>query len=368
MAAVTFRRNASSRMVDAWCERTWQIPATGDAGEAVIRLPYSSAAASTTYIDPAGGSWVEIANEGGCGAWIGIIREIQYNTAEIQLTCAQPWVLFGDRILHWETTQRHAAPVGYLAGKILREAMSGLPWFWERYLPGEATDPMIRNYEFNGQDAWSALQDLMDQCNSELIIDAETGEVTWGGALSGDLRQTTLLIADGNLRNWSYRASGQQRAAEVMVKRGNERFSLYSGAGAVAYPGQVTVTAATGQSLYNVAAAELPRRAGAAISISGAVTSDLWTIRERDFVRVIVSQAGFSGKEHPCRVLGRRVSDDSPLMQLTLQVIDESVGVRVAPPMRGGSTGTSGAKGRGSFAQRQRAAQRAGWHAWLRDS
>lgn len=364
MAAITFRRNVSSRAVDAWAERTWQIPATGEPGSASIRLPYTSAAANATYIDPNGGSWVEIADEGGCGKWVGIVREIEYGETEIRLACQQPWCLFGDRVLHWESKYLHPAPVGYYVRKILTEVLPGMPWFWVRYW-NEGSDPIIRDFEINGQDAWGALVDLMEQCGSELVINPETGEITWEGALSGDLRQTAVIIAGGNLKNWSYRASGTERAGEVMAKSGTQRYSAYSGATAIAYPGQVTITA--DGSLYGAATAELARRTYSAVTISGQVPSTLFSIRERDFLRVVVPMGKFTGAEHPCRVLGRTRSDDNADMPLMLQVIDELAGVVTAPPMRGGSARTSGAKGRGSFSQRFRSNQRLTWLQWLRD-
>ena len=365
MGAVAFRRNVSSRMVDAWCERSWSLPSTGDVGSARIRLPYTSPAASAAYIDPDGGSWVEIADEGGCGRWLGIVREIQYGATEIELTAYQPAILLGDRVLHWETTFRHTTNAGYVVGRILREVLPGLPFLWSRYTPADGSDPPLRGYSLSGQDAWSALLDLMELSQSELFVDSETGEVTWEGVLAGDLRNTTTLIDGGNLRNTIYRVSGEQRAGEVVVKRGTERFILQSGTSTIGYPGQVTVTADAGQSLYVIGADELTRRAGASITVGGAVPASLWSIRERDFVRILMPAARFGGAEHPCRVLARSRSDDSDLMDLTLQIINESVGVRVAPPMRASSTSKAGAKGRGSFAQQQRAGHRAWWKTWL---
>lgn len=369
MAAVTFRRNTSTRYADAWCERTWALPATGSIGTARVRLPYSAAAASSTYINPEGGSWLEIADEGGCGRWVGIIRSVSFGATEIELEAAQPWVILGDRVLRWEGAYQHAAPAGYYAARVLREALSGVPWFWTRYLgAAEAMGPIIRNFQITGQDVWSALLELMEQSDSELMIDAETGEVNWGGALSGDLRQMANLIADGNFREWSYSADSSERISEVIVKRGTERNSAYSGATALVYPGQVMVTADDGYKLATVASTELLYRQQAQITITGSVGTELYGLRERDFLRVVIPAAGFTGKEHPCRLLWRRLADDSALMELGLQVINESIGVRVPPPMRGGSRSTSGAKGRGSFAQRMRSTQRLAWRTHLRES
>jgi hypothetical protein len=198
------------------------------------------------------------------------------------------------------------------------------------------------------------------------VIDAETGEVKWLGAFAGDLRNTTLLIAGGNLKEWEYESSGESRVGEVIVKRGNQRFRLADGNAALAYPGQVMITVETGQSMYYLAAVELAQRRRANSMISGGVESSLWHLRERDFIRVIVPQARFHGAEHPCRILGRSLSDDDGLMRLQLQPMDEGSGIE-KPPMRGGGRRTSGHKGRGSWAQRMRSTQRQTWHQWLRD-
>jgi hypothetical protein len=274
-------------------------------------------------------------------------------------------VIFGDRVMQVETAYKEALPAGTIAWRVIRDAIAGVPWFWERYLPAES-DRTIRGYEIDGQDCWSILQDLMDRSMSELVIDAETGEVKWLGAFAGDLRNTTLLIAGGNLQEWDYQASGESRVCEVTVKRGRERYRLADGNAALAYPGQAMITAEGGQSLYYLAALELAQRKSAAAMVAGGVGSALWHLRERDFVRVIVPQARFHGAEHPCRILARSLSDDSALMRLELQVIDEAAGVR-QPPMRAGGGRSSGPKGRGSWAQRFRSTQRQTWGNWLRD-
>ena len=368
MSTVIFRRGANAAYADAWTQREWQLASTGQPGTATIHLDYSQAAASATYINPAGGSWVEIVSEGGCGKWVGIIDEPQSDIDKLVITAKQPWVLLqGERVMHWESTFRHAVTPGYVAGRVLKEALSGLPWFNTRYLPSDGSDPPLRNYQLNGQDAWSILTDLMERSTSELWIDAETGDVRWMGALAGALQFTTLLVADGNLFNWSYRPSASQRVGEVVVKRDSERYMLADGAGMLARPAQVTITADAGASMYTAARDELTRRAGAQVAISGAVGASLWTIREGMFANVMVPLAGFSGQQHPCRVLARSRSDDSDLMPLTFQVIDGNVGVRVAPPMRAGSTRNAGAKPRGSFAQRVKANERNVFNTWLAD-
>lgn len=366
MATMTFSRNNVSITVDAWARRTWQLPVTGEPGTAEIRLPYSSPAASATYIDDEGNSWVEIASEGGCGRWIGIIRELVFEESEIRLTAEQPWGILGDRVMPVDYTNYGKVPAGYYVQEILLATLPGVPWFWWDDLD-LGSDPIIQSLEYTGQDAWGLLLDLMDQALCELQIDAETGQIRWRGALAGDQRAPENLIAGGNFHSWRYRVVGS-RVAEVAVKRGRERYWQRSGTAAARYPGQKVVTASTGQNLHTVAADELTRSTGATLAVEGGVPSSLWSMREGMFPTVVIPQAGFGGREHACRVLARTVTDDSDLMTLGLQVIDPVVGIRVAPPMRAGGQATAGTKGRGSFAQRQRADRRYAWNAWLRNA
>lgn len=366
MATITFRRNSASITVDAWASRTWQLPVTGEPGRAEIRLPHTSPAASATYIDDEGNSWLEIASEGGCGKWIGIIRELQFGESDIRIIVEQPWGLFGDRVIPVDYTRYDRLPAGYYVQEILLATLVGVPWFWWSTFD-YGSDPIIQSLEYVGQDAWGLLLDLMDQALCELQIDAETGQIRWRGALAGDQRAQQALIAGGNFLGWSYRVVGS-RVAEVSVKRGRERYWARSGTAAARYPGQKIVTASFGQDLATVANDELARATGATLTIEGGVPASLWSLREGMFPTVFVPQAGFGGREHPCRVLARTISDDSELMMLGLQVLDPVVGVRVPPPMRSGGQATAGSKGKGSFAQRQRADRRFAWNSHLRES
>ncbi len=352
---------------EAWCQREWTLAALGEPGTATVELPYSEPAASATYIDPAGRSWLEIVGVGNCGGWVGVIDQPQFDVDRLVITARQPWVLLASRVMHWETTFRHPTTPGYIAGRVLREALSGLPWFNTRYLPSDGSDAPLRNYQFSGQDAWSILVELMEQSSSELWIDATSGDVRWMGALAGPGQVGTPLVADGNLLQWSYESKGSNRAAEVVVKRGTERYALSDGAAALSQPSQVTITAEAGASLYVTARDELLRRAGPQVVVRGGVEPALWSIREGMFAQVYLPGVGFSGRSHTCRVLRRQLSDDSELMLLELQAIEPTVGVRVAPPARATSSGNAGARPRGSFRQRIRASERRAHNTWLRE-
>jgi hypothetical protein len=334
---------------------------------ATVTLSYSDPAASAAYIDPAGGSWLEIVGAGGCGGWVGVIDQPQFDVDRLVITARQPWVLLSGRVMRWETIFRHPTSPGYIAGRVLREALSGIGWFNTRYLPADGSDAPLRNYQFTGQDAWSILVELMEQSTSELWIDAENGDVRWMGALAGPGQLAIPLVADGNLLQWVYQSSGDDWAAEVVVKRGTERYSLSDGGATLSRPAQVTITTEAGASLYLAARDELLRRTNPRVTVRGGVGPELWNIREGMFAQVYLPGVGFGGRRHTCRVLRRQLSDDNELMQVEMQAIEPAVGVRVAPPERATSGGNAGARPRGSFRQRLRANERRAHNTWLRE-
>lgn len=368
MGVVIFRRGTSFAYDDAWCERTWMLPSTGEVGTGRIRLPYSSTAASSTYIDPDGGSSVEIISEANCGTWRGIITEINYDNTMIEIAIAQPHILLGRRIIHWEGAQIHPLPISSIVRKVFRETLPGIPGLWCKTYPTGSNDPLMRGYQYSGQDAWSVLVEMMENSSSEIFIDADTGEITWEGAMCGDIL-TEPLIADGNLHDWRYRALVSSRTSEVTVKTGTHRYTTSNGTSAIAYPAQSIVTSGVSMILASSAEAELLRGSGAQVVVEGSVDVELWHLRERQIARVAFPQAGFTGEEHPCRILGRSLSEDSSRMRLILQVIDENADMQqVSPAMRSGSSRTQGARGRGSYASQQVAARRSAWFSFLKDN
>ncbi len=341
-----FTRGAKSITVDAPAERRWVAPITGEAGEATIRLPRNSPAASTDYIAPDGGSLVWILSEGDCGIWGGIIVDVDDSDPNtLLLTAYQPAKLLGRRYVDRSEYMMDVS-AGLAASVLLRESLTGV-----RGLTMGATTfeggVIDGDFRLRG-DAWSGLTTLMDNSDGELHISA-TGEIHWCGSLAFADRYDTLLIAGSNLRDVSYTTSIQERASEVYSGEGRDAWvSRAAGAALDGWPAQVTVSGGP-----QAAQRELEARSRAAITISGGVTSDHWDIRERDFVNVMVPEAGFGGRTHRCRVLARSLADGDELMQLELQVIQpraavslSGAGGRQRPAQRASEEGLSG-----SFAQ-----------------
>ena len=352
LTRILFTYGTNSIGVDAPAERRWVLAASGEAGEATIRLPRDSAAASTTYLNPDGGSLVRILSEGGCGEWFGIVADIDDSDPNLLgITAYQPGKLLGIRQLDAGPIRNTTA--GYMATTILREALVGVRGLSLPNAPFEGGTLGEREFDPSG-DAWSGLAALMDASGAEIDVTA-AGEINWIGPLANATRYDTLLVAGGNLQEASYRTVGAGRLAEVTAGAGPDAFTARRGdAAADGWPGQATIDG-TAQSAQR----ELEARADAAILIGGGVTSEHWSIRERDFVNVLIPWAQFGGRLHRCRVLARSLADGEALMRLELQVMRPiapttisavGAGARQPPPQRP-STRAKRATYAGSFAQ-----------------
>lgn len=349
LTRVLFTRGTNSVVVDAPADRRWVLTAAGESGEASIRLPRDSAAASTTYINPAGGSRVTILSEGGCGEWQGIVLDVDDSDPHtLTLTAYQPAKLLGQRGVQRGGVIRNVS-AGYNATIVLREALTGVRGLSIPYAPFEGGVLGERDFDPNG-DAWGGLMALMDASDGEVHI-TTAGEINWCGPLAYANRYDTLLIDGGNLQDVSYQTNMQNRVSEVTSGDGMGAYTARRGDPAMdGWPAQA-MTDGNAQTAQR----ELEARSEPSIMIAGGVTSDHWSIRERDFVNVLIPRAQFGGRLHRCRVLARSLADGDHLMRLELQVMQQiapttiagvGAGARQKPPQRATSDGRAG-----SFAQ-----------------
>lgn len=344
-----FTRGAMSIVVDVMAERRWVAPITGEAGEATIRLPRESAANDPVYLDHDGGSLVRILSEGGCGAWSGVVVDIDdTDPGLLTLTAYQPGKLLGKRIVSGLQSLTNVS-AGLCATQTLNAALAGVRGLSVRYGPFEGA-VLDGTFDPNG-DAWSGITALMDASDGELHI-TEGGDCQWVGPLACGRRYDTLLIEGGNFQDVQYQTSIQNRVAEVTSGTGPDEFTARRGdAARDGWPAQASIDGGA-----QVAQRELEARSAATVTISGGVTSEHWSIRERDYVAVLVPRAGGSGRMHRCRVLARSLADGDHLMRLELQVVrpvaattitGSGAGGRQRPAQRASADGSSG-----SFAQR----------------
>lgn len=359
MATVRFTHTASIT-AEARVERTWSAPGTGQAGTATITLARGSVAANPAFIDANGLSLIEVLDEGGCGSWLGVGMEPTFTQAEIVIPAVQVWGILGQRVIQRSGLLSHVSP-GYVVSEALRTSLAGVSTV-QLAQASDGDAPDIRSIEIDGRDPLAVLTEMMQTASADLHIDA-AGGIHWCGPLANATRRDTLLVADGNFHDVSYQPNARERVQEVIATAGETRYTARLPAGDMhAWPAQATINvAAAGDVLVVAAHAELAQRNAPAITIEGSVGPELWSIRERDFIKTLVPWAGFTGISRWCRVVSRSLSDDASRMRVQLQVMQPiagnvqtaGAGARQKPPQRPGRDGRGG-----SFLQRLRDMQR----------
>lgn len=313
--------------------REWALPVAGRFGQATIRIPYGSPAASPDAINADGGSWVTIHDTGGSGVWPGIVGPVTFDETAAVVTAFQPWVLLQHRGVRPAGTYRNVA-AGLVAYRALNDALAGLPWF---HLAAGGFDGGVVIDEpvtFQGQDAWSVLTGLMEASDQELYIDPETGRVEWCGAFTQGQLYPTLLVEGVSLLGVAYSLDPTGQASQVTAINNLRTFTVINADVAVAgWPATVTVGSERGgAALRTLAQRESDRRSQPLRTLTGTVTAAHWAIREGDFVRCLIKRLGWTGGIATCRVLSRDLDEASGRMTLGLQLYEVSDATRSLPP------------------------------------
>lgn len=342
MSAVTLiTTTGATYTAELQAKRDFRLPATGNAGQASVTVPYSSPLASQVTPD---GLDLLLIQHATAGDWLGIVTTVEYGPDGITLGALQPWGMLGRRLVKRSDTVTNIWPA-YVVG-VAMDAGSVAGLFRDSGMPGGDT-PLIPSYSFGYGDAWAVIQAMMDQSDGELSVDAATGRMDWCGALARANAYGPLLIAGQSLRGWKYATNAGDQIAEVVGTYGTSAYTTtYSDTAAKHWPAQAAVSGNSFREARELAEQELNRRAFPATTIAGSVTYTHAALRERDYANVLVPRVG---RTHVCRVLARSLDDSSPLIGLELQVMPDGATTRVPPPGRG-----SKARGRGygSISQR----------------
>lgn len=356
MTLAVFRDGRNQIAIDVAAKRTATLPSTGQAGECVLQVPYGAHPNLRDCIDSGGGSLVIIPTQGTGQAWYGVVTQLDFDVAAVQVTAHQPWIILGKRNVSAgrRLTGRNA---GYIWQAAVRESLGGMGGYPLRYGPGTDTPPHI-SYEFQGQDLNSVAMDLMAASGQELMhTPAVPGQPTlyWGSMHASARIWPDLLVAGSTLRDEGFSVSIMDRVSRVTARNQSGNFySAWQGVGAAqGWPAEIGIQG--GETLSEMMAAteqELIRLLQPGVQISGGVPrihpatgTNLWNIRERDFVRVVFPRARFNGATATCRVLGRTRSDDSNLLTLDLQVLGDPASVM---NVRRAQRGITGRPARGS--------------------
>jgi hypothetical protein len=300
---------------------TWRTPAGGEAGEASVFVPVTSRAYGSQYIDPEGGSMLAIESDNGGGVWSGIVTQLVFTDGGVTITAHQPWLVLGRRHVRGNLTVTNM-PASWIAYTALQDAVAGLP-FSLASDPWNDGGPIIGEFSFSRQDAWSIVSEMMDAGSGELHVDPVTQRIEWCGPFAFASRYTPLLVAGNDLRNVSVTVDGTQRIAEVTATHGTDAFTVSRGEAATGgWKASTVVSAPSGSTALATKAIEtLEAVANPVATITGGVPVEHWGIRERGYIRALIPFADFDGLTVSGRVLERTISDASPLMTIKAQVV-----------------------------------------------
>ncbi len=216
--------------------REFRLPGTGNAGQATLRVPYSSSLASK--VSPSALDLVLI-HHGQAGNWRGIVTGVEYGRDGITLSVIQPWGLIGRRIVKRGDTVKNVWP-GYLVGVAMDAAQVAGMTNMNGWPVGDT--PLIPSYQFGYGDAWSIITAMMDESDGELWVDPATGAVDWCGALACANAYGPLLFAGQSFRDWRYTTDASDQVSEVIGVSGMNAYTTARGdVAAQHWPAQAAV-------------------------------------------------------------------------------------------------------------------------------
>ncbi len=318
---VTFT-NTASIGVALPASREWVLPSAGEAGVAQLVVPWDSPAASESYIDPEGGSFIRIEDAFGTGVWRGYITNVSYSQAGITVDATQEWAILARYPVSFHQTIKYATPAAIVA-----EAIEASPLNAGAMVEGP---PVVEEWEFHGESIWDVISQMMDLYGYELHAH-DDGTVcfgTVGSLVSG------LFMAGGDAQNVGYGLDVGPQWSQVTALSGENSITAGETITTSPWAGHMVekVNNATIDELYEAADSILDDNKFPDEVITMAVRSEHWTIAEGDWVQVHIPWAQFGGVTRIARVIRRSIDQTNEVMQL---------GLLVERPVEPGETGTA---------------------------
>lgn len=317
-------------MGDLDVSRTWQLAALG-AGQATLTIPryLANGAAhplnSKAYLDPNGGSYVLIADEGGSGPWFGMTADATAGPGGSQVMCYQPWRILSRRRAGRRNYRNVQA--GLIAQDVLRVGLAGVPGM--RLTAGalDGCGPLIDVYALTDQDIQSVLNDLSLRSGLALTIDAATGEVAFGPPLQRT--QPGLLVAGTDITGWQYATAPTRLSGSVTVKPtafARDRQTVYGPGGAHNWPTQDVADAQgpAGWGALDTARGALAEASQPVVTFAGTLAARLRGVREGDVWRALVQAADWSGRIVTLQVLSRTLESRAQTMTATFALLERT--------------------------------------------
>lgn len=311
--------NTDTISIDVPSRRRWALLSTGQVGDATFTLPAGSAAASSAFINPDGGSQVSISDTDGAGIWNGIVTRLVHDERGVTVTASQPAIILSRIPVALNRTFSDVS-VRHVVGEVFRyiNAITGM---YPIATGGIADAPiLIPDYQMHGEDCWSVLQSMMQLSGQELQsrVSAYNDTLIWGNESASVA--DGLLLAPGQFRDAVYELDISEQAAMVTTLSDRDTYSVSaSDIAANRWPAHLVVKSPQRSTLRALAESEIQRRLVPAIRVSGAVPREYWSLREGGYVRVLIPWARFAGATVLARIISREVESQGDVMQLELQ-------------------------------------------------
>lgn len=311
--------------------RYWNMSSTGEAGEFTALVPYESEVASNEYISKIAGSRIEVMDQSGSGTWRGYVTDVAYRPDGAMVTGIQQWGIVTRKRVPYGVVLKN-----YTAGEIVERALESTPLGIGGIVIGP---PWIESYEFLGSYVSEIIAEMSDLTGYEFYI-GDDGLANFGPRGSFN---STMLVAGGNLQDWSYEVNNASQVESVTARSGDliEQVSERTSTSDWLLDLPIEIESDDRDVLYDEALAVLDYAKFPEEIISGSVAADLWSLREGDYIQAWIPLAQWEGVMRRLRVISRSLDDRAERMFLEFAVAQDiqpgqtgSINIPRLPPRR----------------------------------
>lgn len=199
-------------------EVTWTSPPAREFGTAKLFIPWDHEANDDRYLDPEGGSRIEI-NGGALGRWVGLAQRPQVTDKGLTIDAMEIAWVASNRIVGWRAFDARSQQAELTAGQIARLAVTDalIPLGWVkhgRYVDGGVTFP---TFEFKGETLADVLGRLQERTGEEWEISYAGDAFVFNWRPPVRSFYTRHLTDDGDLSTMSVETAVDDRVAEVIA-------------------------------------------------------------------------------------------------------------------------------------------------------
>jgi hypothetical protein len=303
---------------------TWAVPASRSLGSADVTIRRASPLWTVAGSRPHGGFLVEIA-DASLGVWRGVADAPRFEAGHGSIHAVELMAALGTRVVARSRTVR-ALTAGAIARLAFVDAIGGLGSLPLTIGTFAEVAPVVEEYSFSGQTLMQVLGDLADTTTGQQEWEiAEPGIVNWRplrGTWSG-----VTLCADGDLVNVQRQDDQAEPAVEVIaVGSDDTSYTARAQDGNVdwLWPRQVVTSVQTTSMvrLAREAEAQLAVLRTPAVSYTAGLREGRWaSVREGDYVRLVLPYSTATGETVIARVMSREYQSGSATVTLSLALV-----------------------------------------------